>query len=83
VTKTVSGSFNLGLASPEDVAKTIKGNGALNLGFSWSVAKTTWFSYGCDINAHDKASVLAAEYHGVGGYGAEVVYEGVWRGDVV
>jgi hypothetical protein len=57
VTKTVSGSFNLGLASPEDVAKTINGNGALNLGFSWSVAKTTGFSYGCDINARDRASV--------------------------
>jgi hypothetical protein len=57
ISKTVSGSFDFGLASPEDIAKTINGNGGLNLGFSWSSSKTTGFTYTCNINAGDKASV--------------------------
>jgi hypothetical protein len=57
ITQTISGGFNTGLGSAGDMAKVINGNGGLSLGYSWSTAKTTGFSFNCHIPAGKLGSV--------------------------
>jgi hypothetical protein len=57
VSKTISGGFDLGLASAEDISKLINGNAGLNFGYQWTTSKTTAETFTCNINAGDKVSV--------------------------